>query len=367
MANTLRELYPNIIRERDDILKEIRENPNLKETFDSWEEEQQVYFLDFCSGAKGVKMLRDGFFKEILDPDSKPERLEELLSLLLKQKIQIKKVLPNDSSRIANESSLLILDIVVELANGEIANIECQRIGYNFMGQRAACYSADLLLRQYKRIRSKKKKNFLYKHVQKVFSIIFYENSPEEFLDYPNDMVHYFRQTSNTGLELDLLQEYFFIPLDIVNEIHQNKLVTDDKLTAWFVFLSNDNPTVIADLIAKYPDFKDMYHEIYEVCKSMEKVMYMFSEELRILDRNTEEYMMEEMQKKIKSMRSKITEYDIEIEKKSAELKRKNSQLEQKDAQLEQKDAQLEQKDAQLEQKDTEIMMLKKQLAELRK
>ncbi len=30
---------------------------------------------------------------------------------------------------------------------------EMQKVGYLFPGQRSACYSADLLLRQYKRIR----------------------------------------------------------------------------------------------------------------------------------------------------------------------------------------------------------------------
>ncbi len=52
--------------------------------------------------------------------------------------------------RIADETSLLITDIVVELEDGSIANVEMQKIGYLFPGQRCACYSADLLLRQYK-------------------------------------------------------------------------------------------------------------------------------------------------------------------------------------------------------------------------
>ena len=55
-----------------------------------------------------------------------------------------------DSMRIADETSLLITDIVVELEDGSIANVEMQKIGYLFPGQRCACYSADLLLRQYK-------------------------------------------------------------------------------------------------------------------------------------------------------------------------------------------------------------------------
>ena len=41
----------------------------------------------------------------------------------------------------------------MELEDGSLANIEIQKIGYAFPGQRGACYSADLLLRQYKRVR----------------------------------------------------------------------------------------------------------------------------------------------------------------------------------------------------------------------
>lgn len=67
------------------------------------------------------------FFKEILNPDTVPSRLEELLSLILQWHIRILHVLPNDSSRIAEENALLIMDIVVQLEDGSIANIEVQK------------------------------------------------------------------------------------------------------------------------------------------------------------------------------------------------------------------------------------------------
>ena len=35
--------------------------------------------------------------------------------------------------------------------DGGLADIEIQKIGYAFPGERSACYSADLLLRQYKK------------------------------------------------------------------------------------------------------------------------------------------------------------------------------------------------------------------------
>lgn len=104
-------------------------------------------------------MLYDSFFKEIFSPEYHPERLEEILSLILKRKVRICQVLPNDSVRIADEQSLLITDMLVELDDGSLANIEIQKIGYAFPGQRVACYSADTLLRQYKRVKSEGKIN----------------------------------------------------------------------------------------------------------------------------------------------------------------------------------------------------------------
>ncbi len=79
-----------------------------------------------------------------------PERFNDFLSCLLGERVKVLKILPGDSTRIADETSLLITDIVVELEDGSIANVEMQKIGYLFPGQRCACYSADLLLRQYK-------------------------------------------------------------------------------------------------------------------------------------------------------------------------------------------------------------------------
>ena len=91
-----------------------------------------------------------------MSPETAPERLEEFLTLLLGQNVKILRTLPNDSSRLADENSLVIMDIIVELEDHSIANVEVQKLGYMFPGQRSACYSADLLLRQYKRVRGKR-------------------------------------------------------------------------------------------------------------------------------------------------------------------------------------------------------------------
>ena len=83
-----------------------------------------------------------------MNPDTRPDRFNDFISEMLGQRVKVLKVLPNESARIAAESSLLVMDVVVQLEDGSIANVEVQKIGYLFPGERSACYSADLLLRQ---------------------------------------------------------------------------------------------------------------------------------------------------------------------------------------------------------------------------
>ena len=326
MANTLQLYFPQL-RECQQVLDDIRARENLKALYESWEEDEQNYFLDICTGARGIKMLYDSFFKEIFDPDIRPERLENLLSLLLKQGVKILKVLPNDSTRIADESSLLIMDIVVQLEDGSIANVECQKIGYAFQGQRAACYSADLLLRQYKRVKGEKGKKFLYKDIKKVYSIIFYEQSPKEFHDFPDDSIHRSKQQTDTGVEIELLQEFLFIPLDIVRKIYENNGIRN-KLEAWLIFLSDDNPETICRLIETYPEFREMYEDVYNLCLNTEKVMNMFSKELLELDRNTVQFMIDEMQDEIDNQKVKLQEKDTQLKEKDERLQAERAENE---------------------------------------
>ena len=320
----LKQYFP-MIREREDIKQEICENPKLLEKYREWDEEQQEEFLDYCTGVKGVKILYDAFFKEIMNPENTPERLNELLSLLLGQSVTIKRVLPGDSTRLADEQSLLIMDILVELADTSLANVEVQKIGYSFPGQRSACYSSDLLLRQYKRVKGEKKKAFSYKDIKSVYTIVFFETSIKEFHEYPQNYIHKFKQQSDTGLELELLQKYVFIPLDIFRTIYHNNVKSNgknsanrrwNKTEAWLTFLSTDEPEIIIELIRQYPEFKEMYEEIYVMCQNVEKVMEMFSKELIQLDRNTVQYMIDEMQDTIDVQKEKIDTQKEELEAK---------------------------------------------------
>lgn len=331
MQNKLQQYFP-MIRTRKEIHQIIQSNPKLQNMFYGWKEEQRENFLDLCTGVKGVKMMYDFMGKEILDPESTPERVNELLSLLLKQKVEIIEVLPNEGTRLADESTLLIKDIVVQLEDGSIVNLEIQKIGYMFPSERGACYSADLLLRQYRRIRSRlsDKNKFSYKDIKPVYTIVLFETSPEIFHKYPENYIHYFEHVSDTGIKMNLLQKYIFVPLDIFKKIHHNENRTikiENRLDAWLAFLCMDDPEVIIEIIERYPDFKEMYEQVYEICQNVEEVMNMFSKELLELDRNTTKLMIDEMQKDIEQKDEMIRQKNEALAQKDDEIRKLKEQL----------------------------------------
>ena len=376
-TSKLKQYFP-MIREREDIKQEIYENPKLLEKYREWDEEQQGEFLDYCTGVKGVKILYDAFFKEIMNPENTPERLNELLSLLLGQSVTIKRVLPGDSTRLADEQSLLIMDILVELADTSLANVEVQKIGYRFPGQRSACYSSDLLLRQYKRVKGEKKKAFSYKDIKSVYTIVFFETSIKEFHEYPQNYIHKFKQQSDTGLELELLQKYVFIPLDIFRGIYHNDGKSNgknsanrcwNKTEAWLTFLSTDEPEIIIELISQYPEFKEMYEEIYVMCQNVEKVMEMFSKELIQLDRNTVQYMIDEMQdtidvqkEELEAKQETIDTQKGELEQQKATISTQKNELEEQKTTINTQKEELEAKQNTIDTQKDEIETMKRQL-----
>ncbi len=349
----LKQYFP-MIQERKEVLEKIRESRELLTMFYSWTEEQQEEFLDFCTGVKGPRMLYDGFFKEVMNPESAPERLNEFLSLILGTPVKIHAVLPNDSTRLADESSLLITDIVVELKDGSLANVEVQKLGYKFPGERSACYSADLLLRQYKRVRSKKRKKFSYRDIKSVYNIVLFESSPEEFHEFPDVYIHRSEQKSDTGIKVELLQKYVFIPIDIFKKRQHNKDITG-KLDAWLMFFCGEKPEEIVRLIEAYPQFKPMYEEAYEMCRNMEDIMGLFSKELRELDRNTVQLMIDEMQEELEQKRAELEKRKEEAERQKAEVERRKEEAERQKAEIKKQEATLNKQKAALNKQEAEL------------
>ena len=374
MKNKLQNYFP-MIRTQGEVLSELRENTKLWKTFCEWEGKYQQEYLDICTGVKGVKLLYDTYFKAVMNPDTRPERLNDFLSEILGKKVKILKVLPNESAQIAAESSLLIMDIVVQFEDGSIANVEVQKIGYLFPGQRSACYSSDLLLRQYKRVRAELGQGFTYRKIQKVYTIVLFEKSNSDFSNFSKEIyIHHFEQKSDTGVEMNLLQEYTFICLDIFGNIIQNEdRKIENRLEEWLVFLSQDDPDMIIKLLNQNADFQEIYEEVYTICLNMERMMEMFSKELAILDRNTVKLMIDEMEEEVVEAKRKADEAvrkADEAERKADEAERKADEAESRADEAESRADEAESRAKQAEHREKqareEVDNLKKELEKMK-
>ncbi len=117
------------------------------------------------------------------------------------------------------------------------------------------------------------------------------------------------------------------MPLDIFRKKRHNEPITN-KVDAWLTFLSMDEPEEIVELITAYPEFKPMYEDIYELCRNTERVMGMFSKELQMLDENTVQYMIDEMQDKIDEQQGEIEQMQDILEKQKQELQAAHEMIE---------------------------------------
>lgn len=234
-----------------------------------------------------------------------------------------------------------------------IENVEIQKIPYTFPGERMSCYSADLLLRQYTRVKVEKGSTFIYQDLKTVYTIVMFENSPKECKDpeLSDIYLHHGKAAFDTGSDFHLLQEYYVVALDVFQKSKYSKDI--NELNAWLSLLTATTLDDLAALISDYPWMETICMDMSEYLYHPEEVVTMFSEALRKLDENTVNYMIDELKK----------ERDEAI----AALSEKDVALSEKDAALSEKDAALAERDATVCEMSAEIAILKAQLAKRNK
>ena len=84
-------------------------------------------FEDYMTGKKTMPLTYDPFFKCIFNPDVHPEWLSNLLSAIIGESVTVEDVLPSENTAVSVDS-LLVMDIVVRLGDGSLANVEIQKI-----------------------------------------------------------------------------------------------------------------------------------------------------------------------------------------------------------------------------------------------
>ncbi|MBO5282537.1 MAG: PD-(D/E)XK nuclease family transposase [Lachnospiraceae bacterium] len=349
----LRDFFTDLPTEQE-LRERIERRDDLQGLFATWDEKAQQRYLDICTGKRGFRILYDSYFKEVMNPEYDPSRMESFLETVIGEPVKIVNVLPNDSVRLDDENTLLVTDIIVELQGGSIANIEVQKIGYMFTGPRCSCYLSDMMLRQYRRIRARKSEPFSYRKIKKVYLIVLYENSPQELKEMPDTYLHRAKHVFDTGLQMDLLQRCILIPLDIFKKCMQNKAIRTLQ-EAWLTFLSEDDPGRVAELLQSFPEFIGMYKTLYGMSKDMVRMMGFFSEELRMMDKDTVQYMIDEQQKIIDQNRVRLEEKEKTIESQQARLEEREKTIENQQARLEEKEKTIESQQARLEEREKTI------------
>ncbi len=305
--------------DRHEILEALKQSPDVWDVFSGFPPEKQEEFLDFMMGNRGLNILYNVFFKSVFNPEIYKDRLEALLSALLGKKVIIREVLPKEGIQLSEKGSFVVMDILVELEDGTIFNLEIQKVGYLFPGQRTSCYISDLIMRQYNKLHALSDKNhpFNYNKMKPVHILVLMQDSSAEFKAVAPHYMHRREVKYTSGVKVTDLENVTYVSLDTFHDVVQNNI--DSDLHAWLTFLCNDDPEAILKLITRYPSFIPIYRDIAMFRKHPKEVAYMYSEALREMDRNTELFMVSEARKQLEIL-TKETETLIKEKEALAEV-----------------------------------------------
>ena len=328
---------------RDEAYAIIASSKIALELFQELSQEQQEQILGFVQGNTGLPILYDGFYKYVFDPETHPERLEDFLSNLLGQEVKIQEVLTRDGVRLSDAGTMVVMDIVVQLSDGRVVDVEMQKYGCYFTGERSSCYMADMIMRQYNRIRAREKTKYVFGKMEPVYLIVLLENSTKEFRKAEPAYIHKMQSTLDTGAEVKLLANLIYVSLDTFYKVSKT---INNKLEAWLTFLSSDKPEDIMRLVEQYPEFEECYHDIAIFRRKPEELMGYFSEALREMDRNTMQYTIEQMLKEkieeVKEKEAEILEAKMVLDEAQTTLDKKRHELESTQNELESTQNELE-------------------------
>ena len=351
---------------RDEALQIIRSDFTANKIFQDFPADYQDQVLEFIQGIRGLPILYDSFFQNIFNPSTTPERLERFLSCLMNQTIHIVHVIPREGSQMVDKGSFVIMDILVQTEDGSYINVEMQKHGYEFTGERSTCYMSDLVMRQYSQVKAEKEKKFSFKDLKPVYLIVLMENSTKNFKKVAPEYIHHVHYTCDTGAEVNFLANYTYISLDTFHSVSQN---ITSYLDAWFTFLSSDAPEDILKLIEAYPEFQEYYHDIALFRKNPKELMNMYSEALVQMDKNTANYMIEEMQKEVDELAAEVSakkqelaERKQELAESKQELAESNQELAESKQELAESKQELAESKQELAEKDAYIQKLETQL-----
>ena len=190
--------------------------------------------------------------------------------------------------------------------------------------------------------------------MRKVHTIILFEDSNKSLISDMDKALYFHvgKTKFNTGIKIELLQDFVLVSLDTFRKYrysdikegrteitdydydssqYDDELVTEKMKRNRLKYLSlfvAETPQEIDKLVETFPDLESVRQDINEYLERPGEVLSMFSEALRILDRNTAELMVDRMKDEIVDLREQNDELKASSDKKDAEIARLKKLLE---------------------------------------
>lgn len=158
--------------------------------------------------------------------------------------------------------------------DGSIGNVEIQRQGIYFPSQWAAVYSSNLVTRQYATVKTQRKSEVDFTDVQPVYTIIIMENSSGA-LAYSDEYIQHFQQRSDTGVELELLQYYDYVCLDVFK---RRRPRIAGELEKRLKFLSIEETSEMQAFLVDNSDFQSVYDCAILMLSDKKEMLQMFTD-----------------------------------------------------------------------------------------
>ena len=94
------------------------------------------------------------------------------------------------------------------------------------------------------------------------------------------------------------------------------------------MLIASDRPEQILEVIRAYPEFEEIYRQVFGFRRQVKELMSMFSDALKILDANTTKYMIEQQKEKIEWQEEKIEQQEEKLEQQKEKIKRQEEEIE---------------------------------------
>ena len=200
-----------------------------------------------------LRMKDDIMFKAFFSKAGSEKFLKHFLSAILGKNMKIKKVIHDSRlEQLVRESKYGILDLDVELENGEIINIEMQLKNYNNIEERTTFYASKKIVEQIG-------PGQRYEDLKKVIVIAILDYKLTTLKDYVIETVRVARNEKE--YELNNTVKYYYIELEkFRNENPDMK----EPLNQWLAFIDMERGDLLEMAKKNSKIIKEAYGE-YEV------------------------------------------------------------------------------------------------------